>query len=306
MNDITIFQLTRMAERGQPLPENWWSEYIDDMRKPWERAVDSGTKKPQHLQLFDTEAFGNPCPLCGRTPEPVKSAVIIGEMKLGEYTRYNPVCNCAEDFETQMKEKHKFESRLDIAEIPEEFMLTEWDDWDSSVAPELTASHNKIKGFRSGSCLNDLLSKGMILFGGAGRGKTMTAMCFLKSVLTETNKSVKYIPMADLATRMINSGQDKDYAAQIEKLDVLFLDDLDKLSSKSEWVQERVFSIIDHFHRSHKCLILTTNLENFIDLTAYFGPHSEAIISRLVDRMEWASFKSGEDYRKIRRKKNSK
>ena len=301
---VMIKQMMELADKGGTLPENWYEEYIKALRAPWVNAVDSGRKRKEYLDLFDSEAYGYPCPICGSTPDKFEKTIKFGNHIIGVHDSYRLDCDCEENLTNNIREEIGIKERMIHADIPYAYSQLNWNTWDQTVDKGLNESFWKIQGMSYGAGLNKILGNGLVLFGDVGRGKTLSGICLMKSIIEKTKLKCKYIPMADFTSRIMKSGKEGNYIDKIEKNDVLFLDDMDKLSTSSEWVQERVFSLFDNIFRSNKTLILSTNLKTIPDMESYFGTHGEAIISRMVEKMEFFRFTGGDDYRKKRRMEN--
>lgn len=298
---VMMSKMMDLADSGGVLPDNWYEEYLKAMRIPWINAVDSGRIRKEYLDLFDSEAYGTPCPLCGSTPEKFEKTIKFGSHVLGIHDSYRLDCDCEKKLTQNIREEKGIKERMILSDIPAAYSNASWNAWDMTVDKELTESFWKVESMSYGSGLNKILGNGLVLFGDVGRGKTLSGICLMKSIIEKTKLKCKYIPMADFTSRIMKSGKDGNYIDDMQRNDVLFLDDLDKLSTSSEWVQERVFNIFDNIFRSNKTLILSTNLKSIPDMEKYFGTHGEAIISRMVDKMEFFRFTGGEDYRKKRR-----
>jgi DNA replication protein DnaC len=302
MSGFKMFsKMKELADKGEKLPDNWNEENLKSMREPLEHAVDNGRKQPEHLGFFDSEAYGNSCPVCKSSPEEFNKDVVFGGFILGTQKYYILTCSCEMEFNNKIKNRENVVLRFRAADIPESYKAANWIDWDSSVNQTLTNSFFRVKSMSYGTGLSKLISNGLILMGDVGRGKTLSGICLLKSIIENTTKKCKYIAMADFTDNIINSGKDGSYVSGIKKFDVLFCDDIDKLSMASQWVQERVFSLFDEMFRSNKTLILTTNLKTLTSMQEYFGIHGEAIMSRIYDKMDFVTFIGGDDYRKTRR-----
>ena len=292
-------EFLEMASKKQALPPGWEKDYFAYLREDWQKQVNAGTIKAIKLKFFDCEVTGGPCPICGISPKEINQELIIIGFKLGEYKRYVLECDCEKVQDSSEADRLDISKRIKAAEIPEDFKLITWADWDNTIDIGLTKAFQKVKSLSSD--IDNFIGKGIILMGSVGRGKTMTGICILKSILINTKKNCKFIAMADFTQRIIRAGQDGRSAEDMQDYDVLFLDDIDKLSAASLWVQERVFSLVDYMIRENKTLIVTTNKRTFQELADYFGDNGEAITSRMIDKMEFARFEGGEDYRKLRR-----
>lgn len=291
-----------LAETGGTLKEDWNIDNLRAMRLPLEHAVATGKRRKEHLLFFDCEAYGYPCPICEDMPEKFVKPVTFGGKVLGEHVYYKLSCNCEKDMNDNVLTDRSIIDRLKAADIPEEYKNIDWNSWDYSVNKGLCYSFNQTKTYSTGTGIRELIGKGMLFYGHVGRGKTHSGICLMKSIIKKTKLKCKYIPMSDFTEKIISSGENGKYLETIRKFDVLFLDDLDKLSMASEWVQERVFSIFDYMFRNNKTLMLSTNLESIPAMEQYFGRNGEAIMSRVAAKVIFARFMGGDDHRKTRRK----
>lgn len=301
-----LSHMFEMADKKETLPEDWWDQYRKELRKPWENRFEAGTLRKEFLDMFDCEVYGNPCPVCGASPDPYEKEIIWGGHKLGDLPFYRMTCDCENTLKQKLQEQKELEERIVLSDIPGSYISLSWNDWDPLTDQKLTASFRRIQEMSYGAGLNKVVGNGLVMYGDVGRGKTLSGICLMKSILENTKMKCKYIPMSDFTQKIMRSGKDGDYLDNIEKFDLLFLDDMDKLSTSSPWVQERVFSLFDNLFRKNKTLILTTNLKTIPEMEDYFGAHGEAIISRMVDRMEFIGFIGGDDYRKKRRMNRNK
>lgn len=302
MTDIMIGAMFKMAEDKKTLPGDWWERYKVELRKPWQYAYEAGRIKKVIIDFFDCEITGKPCPVCNTKPVPFQKEIKFGDHVLGDFDFYRMECDCEEELKAKEAREREIMKRITEAEIPDEFIPISWTDWNPNVNPELTGSFRKIQGLSYGAGLERTIGAGMMILGDVGRGKTMAAMCWVKTVLENTKNRCKYLAMSDFSRKIRSEGQGGSYLDHIEKYDILFLDDIDKLSMSSEWVQERVFSLFDYFHKTKgKTLILTSNLKTREELETFFGRNGEAIFSRMFGKMEFIKFFGGDDYRKKRR-----
>lgn len=296
-----MWQLSTLFESGEKLPENWFEHHRESLRANWKKAVSNGMCPPEELTIFELEVDGGDCPMCGTSTEKVVRSVEFRGAEMGEMVYHQIRCGCL--FNTAEKKKAEAELERKVAEagIPKMYREVSFTDWDYSVDKNLTKSMQKVNNYTSGDGLNKLVGHGLLLYGKVGRGKTHSAMALLKVLMANTNLECIYEPMADFTSKIISSGKDRNYAEDMLMYDVIFLDDLDKLSAASEWVQRRVFSLFDSIFREEKTLIITTNLETIPQIEDHFGDVGEAIVSRMADRMNFVGFMSGDDYRKLRR-----
>lgn len=107
-------------------------------------------------------------------------------------------------------------------------------------------------------------NRGLLFYGGTGRGKTTIACC-IANRLTDNGIGVKAITVNAMIQRVKNSfrnnGENGETAlkAEIKEAALLILDDLGA-ELKTEWSTCFLYEIIDERYRSGKPTIVTTNL----------------------------------------------
>jgi DNA replication protein DnaC len=126
--------------------------------------------------------------------------------------------------------------------------------------------------------------KGLWLFGGSGTGKTTLAMLVSRTAL-DAGRSVAVYSLPKLLTRIRRTYDDapgeQSYAELFERLsmvDLLHLDDLGT-ESRTEWVLEQLYSLINERYEARRSLVVTTNYEEE-DLRKTVG---DRIVSRLAE-----------------------
>ena len=108
------------------------------------------------------------------------------------------------------------------------------------------------------------LGDGLWFFGDVGTGKTSLAMLVSKHAL-EANRSVAIYSMPRLLAEIrdtYNDASQRSYMDLFEKLcsvDLLQIDDLGA-ESRSEWVLEQVYSIVNERWQNQRSMVVTTNL----------------------------------------------
>lgn len=128
--------------------------------------------------------------------------------------------------------------------------------------------------------------KGLLLYGGVGTGKTFASAC-IGNRLMEEGKTVLIMNLG-LYLIKIKSEWDKaenEVLNYVKKCDLLIIDDLG-VENITNFVLDKVFTLIDTRYRANKPLIITTNLklknDNF-SIQERFG-------QRIADRIEEMCF----------------
>lgn len=102
-------------------------------------------------------------------------------------------------------------------------------------------------------------SKGLLLYGSVGTGKTYFAAC-IANRLIDNGYSVLMTNFARLTNQIQGMFEGKqEFIDSLNKYTLLIIDDLGA-ERKSEFMQETVFNIIDSRYRSGLPFIITTNL----------------------------------------------
>lgn len=138
--------------------------------------------------------------------------------------------------------------------------------------------------------------RGLILKGPVGTGKTHLTAAIVNNLVKSGYPCIFGNVTALLGRLRESYGGDGDNEGAIMQKycnsSLLVIDDLGKEKS-SEWVQERLYAIINHRYEHYKKVIITTN-DNFKTLEKNIG---EAAISRLIEICDGYEV-GGKDYRK--------
>ena len=102
--------------------------------------------------------------------------------------------------------------------------------------------------------------QGLMFYGPVGTGKSYTAAMIANELMDRKHPVVmtSFVKLLDRLSRFDTA--DEDYIAQLNRADLLFIDELGAQRGTDTAV-EKVYNIVDSRYRSCKPLILTTNLE---------------------------------------------
>jgi DNA replication protein DnaC len=102
-------------------------------------------------------------------------------------------------------------------------------------------------------------SKGLLLYGTVGTGKTYYAAC-IANQLIDSGYDVLMTNFATLTNKMQGTFDGKqEYIDSLNRYKLLIIDDLGA-ERKSEYMQELIYNLIDSRYRSGLPMIITTNL----------------------------------------------
>ena len=102
------------------------------------------------------------------------------------------------------------------------------------------------------------MSKGLLLYGTVGTGKSHVAAC-IANKLIDNGYSAYMTNFATIANELQGTFEKQEYIDSLNRYDLLILDDLG-IERKTEFMQEQVFNVIDSRYRSGLPFIITTNL----------------------------------------------
>lgn len=101
-------------------------------------------------------------------------------------------------------------------------------------------------------------SKGLLLYGNVGTGKTYFAAAIANALIDNSYK-VRMTSFSIIAKELWNASDKQGYIKQLNACDLLILDDLGA-ERNSEFMQENVYDVIDARYKSGLPFIVTTNL----------------------------------------------
>lgn len=218
--------------------------------------------------------------VCGKCHTPKQGRF---QMPFGEVTP-RMLCKCEQEKQMQEEaERQEAKLRERIARNRREaFPEADMNDWtfsndDMSNEKVGTVARNYADNFK----LMLEKHKGLCFLGPVGTGKTFYAACIANALL-DKGYPVKMLDF-DRIRNTLQSTFDgrQEYLDSFHRCPLLILDDLG-MESKSEYMQEIVYSVIDARYKSGLPLIVTTNLtseqlKNPKDIT------SQRIYSRILE-----------------------
>lgn len=123
-------------------------------------------------------------------------------------------------------------------------------------------------------------SKGLILYGGTGVGKTFMAACIANHVL-ETGNTVKFTTVSEFESKLWETQGKAGLYDAYAKCGLLVIDDIGA-ERDNKYMTEILFNLVDRRLRAGKPMVVTTNLEP----ESIFRPAGlayERIMSRILE-----------------------
>lgn len=148
---------------------------------------------------------------------------------------------------------------------------------DGQNAKLTTVAKNYVENFKE---MKDR-GKGLLLFGGVGTGKTYAAACIANALIDKGRPCLmtNFARLSNTISGMYEGKQ--EYIDALNRYDLLVIDDL-AAERNTEYMNEIVFNVIDSRYRSHKPLIVTTNLTSD-EISKASETNRQRIFSRLYD-----------------------
>ncbi|MCD7879028.1 MAG: ATP-binding protein, partial [Candidatus Gastranaerophilales bacterium] len=155
---------------------------------------------------------------------------------------------------------------------------------------------NAVINYYNSACLNYLYGYNLILIGNPGTGKTMLSS-ILANMLVRSYFQAKFINIVDMFEEIKatfnNTGkiQTKEYIDNYKNAEYLFIDDLDKKKTPTDYVKETLYAIFNYRVENQLPIVISANS----DLTALDKIFDEVIISRLVHKATVVLFTHGNE-----------
>ncbi len=171
------------------------------------------------------------------------------------------------------------------------------------VSPSATRAAEKVETYLKNWEENREAGRGIYFCGGVGTGKTHLAVAVMNELIQRKRVPSLFVTVPELLDNLRGAyndpGRDIDeWMEHVKNADLLVLDDLGS-ERPTEWVQERVFVVVNHRYREELPTIFTSNIGPK-DLAAQLG---ERTASRIISMCEWISLE-GEDYRELEARKS--
>lgn len=181
---------------------------------------------------------------------------------MGQKTLVSIMCDCAKrQFEEEQRKAKEQSERLKAANLrracfdsPKMWNWT-FENCDIKDDPLYQTTKDYAENFDV--CCEDSL--GLLLFGGYGNGKTYLAASVANALL-DKGYTCRFVNFADAENELSDMRYGKrDYVNELKDCDLLIVDDLGA-ERDTEYMQSKVYSVINQRCNAQKPIIITTNL----------------------------------------------
>lgn len=205
---------------------------------------------------------------------------------LGRTMAMRRKCRCVRESEERESKRRQEEETTRAVANARAYCFREYADYrgctfdsDDMNDPKM---HNKLVNYAAnfGRFMEE--GSGLLFFGNVGAGKTFYSACIANALLDEGRK-VMMSNLVSLVHRIQKeSFSGLDVMREIERCDLLIIDDLG-VERDSSYMREHVYGIIDARYRSGKPMIVSTNLTGD-ELKAPTSVSDERIYGRILER----------------------
>ena len=246
------------------------------------------------------------CPHCGRDLEAewveFPPALQGKYGKPGEWYYHPCTPECEKKNEQRewelMRRDARVASLLEKSGLSKRFRRYTFDNFDPSVSNNARKALQKAWAYLSDWEENKENGRGLYFCGDVGAGKTHLAVAVMNELIQRKRVPSLFVTVPELLDNLRGAyndpGRDLDeWMAAVKNADFLVLDDLGS-ERPTEWVQERIFVIVNHRYRGALPTVFTSNIGPK-DLAEQLG---ERTASRIIAMCKEGIELEGQDYRK--------
>jgi DNA replication protein DnaC len=165
------------------------------------------------------------------------------------------------------------------------------------VSADVRQAAGKVLDYLNNWEENQKSGRSLYLCGGVGTGKTHLAVAVMNELIRSKGVPSLFVTVPELLDNLRGAYNDPgrnldEWMEAVKNADLLVLDDLGS-ERTTEWVQERIFVIVNHRYREVLSTIFTSNIGPK-DLAAQLG---ERTASRIISMCKEGIELDGRDYR---------
>ena len=238
------------------------------------------------------------CSYCGKEYILNENVPDFMEESFAKMFKYKPNCNCTKeilDKEWEEKERKMIKEQQDAIKKARTKKFESMSIIDNKFkestfeSSDLEESYMKLAKLYADKLIEkNGTNQGIIFYGNCGTGKTHASSCIANHLMIN-NKGVLVISLSSYLTKLRTEWSELEIKVidLVKDCDLFIIDDLGT-ESKTEWVMEKIFTLIDTRYRSGKAMIITTNLKYDKDLNKC--EIKKAFGERVRDRIEEMCF----------------
>ena len=228
------------------------------------------------------------CLGCGREFE-TEQVVLLGQKFPAE--RYCELCRAADEV---VDEQRRADERWARVRVPTAYDDCTFENFEPAAGTQTAVNvcQQWVKEYRAGTHL----SRGLLLRGRPGAGKTHLAVAMLRQLVwSDHPRTALFINVPQWLDALRESYGQGEPPPAPSGYEILVLDDLGAEDWSSPWARDRIYQILNHREQERSLMIVTTN-SSWEELAARLGGASASRLRKLCRDVE---VDAREDFREV-------
>ena len=228
------------------------------------------------------------CLGCGRGFE-TEQVVLLGQTFPAE--RYCALCRATEEV---VDEQRRAEERWARVRVPSAYDGCTFETFEPAPGTEtaLSVCQQWVKEYRAGTHL----SRGLLLRGRPGAGKTHLAVAMLRQLVWSGHpRTALFINVPQWLDALRESYGEGEPPPAPSGFEILVLDDLGAEDSSTPWTRDRIYQILNYREQARSLMIVTTNCSGG-ELAGRLGGPSASRLRKLCRDVE---VEARQDFREV-------
>ncbi len=215
--------------------------------------------------------------------------VLLGQTFAAE--RYCEMCRAAEEV---VDDQRRAEARWARVQVPSAYDDCTFENFEPAPGTQTAVAvcQQWVKEYRAGTHL----SRGLLLRGRPGAGKTHLAVAMLRQLVwSDHPRTAHFINVPQWLDALRESYGQGEPPPAPSGFEILVLDDLGAEDSSSPWTRDRIYQILNHREQQRSLMIVTTNC-SWGELAGRVGGPSASRLRRLCRDVE---IEARQDFREV-------